>query len=51
MVREISPKNTTREYAFDMWMKAPMPMVTFIKTVDVSRLVKLAITVDLSLTC
>lgn len=42
MVREISPKNTTREYAFDMWMKAPMPMVTFIKTVDVSRLVKIS---------
>lgn len=27
-----------RAYAFEMWMKAPMPMVTLIKTLDVSRL-------------
>lgn len=35
---EINPKETSRAYAFDMWMKAPMPMVTLIKTLDVSRL-------------
>ncbi len=29
---------TTRAYAFKMWMKAPMPMVTLIKTLDVSPL-------------
>ncbi len=38
MMREINPKETTRAYAFEMWMKAPMPMVTLIKTLDVSRL-------------
>ncbi len=38
---EINPQETTRAYAFEMWMKAPMPMVTFFKTLDVSRLVKL----------
>ncbi|MEZ3591136.1 MAG: chloramphenicol acetyltransferase [Muribaculaceae bacterium] len=39
---EVNPKDTTRAYAFDMWMKAPMPMVTFFKTIDVSRLVKVS---------
>lgn len=38
MIQEVNPKETTRAYAFDMWMKAPMPMVTLIKTLDVSRL-------------
>lgn len=37
-MEEINPKETTRAYAFEMWMKAPMPMVTLIKTLDVSRL-------------
>lgn len=37
MMQEVNPKETTRAYAFDMWMKAPMPMVTLIKTLDVSR--------------
>ena len=37
-MQEINPKETTRAYAFKMWMKAPMPMVTLIKTLDVSRL-------------
>lgn len=38
MMQEINPKDTARAYAFEMWMKAPMPMVTLIKTFDVSRL-------------
>ena len=38
MVQQVNPKETTRAYAFEMWMKAPMPMVTLIKTLDVSRL-------------
>lgn len=38
MVSEINPAETTRAYAFEMWMKAPMPMVTFLRTVDVTRL-------------
>ncbi len=38
MIQEINPKDTTRAYAFEMWMKAPMPMLTLIKTLDVSRL-------------
>ena len=39
-MREINPKETTRAYAFEMWMQATMPMVTFFKRLDVSRLVK-----------
>ncbi len=39
-MKEIDPKETTRAYAFEMWMNAPMPMVTFFKTLDVTRLLK-----------
>ena len=38
----INPKDTTREQAYDLWMKAPNPMVTFFKTLDVTNLVKLS---------
>ena len=41
-MREVNPKETTRIYAFEMWMNAPMPMVTFFKTLNVSRLVKMS---------
>ena len=42
IMKEVNPKETTRAYAFDMWMKAPMPMVTFFKTLDVSHLLKIS---------
>lgn len=42
MTREIDPKNTARAQAFDLWMKAPNPMVTFFKTFDVTHLVKVS---------
>ena len=41
-MQEVDPAHTSRAYAFDMWMKAPMPMVTLIKTLDVSRLRRLS---------
>ena len=41
-MKEIDPKMTSRAYAFEMWMQAPMPMVTFFKRLDVSRLVKIS---------
>ena len=41
-MKEINPKDTTRADAFEMWMQSPNPMVTFIKTLDVSRLVKIS---------
>ena len=42
MAREINPKETTRASAYELWMKAPNPMVTFFKTVDVTKLVRLS---------
>ena len=42
MKTEIQPQETTRAQAFEMWMSAPMPMVTLVKTMDVSRLVKVS---------
>lgn len=39
-MKEVNPSETTRAYAFEFWMKAPMPMVTFFKTLDVSHLLK-----------
>jgi len=42
MAVEINPKDTTRKMAFDLWMKAPNPMVTFFKTLDVTNLVRLS---------
>ena len=41
-MKEINPQETTRAYAFEMWMKSPMPMVTFFKTLNVSRLLKVS---------
>ena len=40
MKREIIPQESNRAEAFHMWMSSPMPMVTLVKTLDVSRLVK-----------
>ncbi len=39
---EINPQETKRAYAFEMWLNAPMPMVTLVKTLNVSRLMKLS---------
>ena len=39
-MKEIDPTKTSRAYAFEMWVNAPMPMVTFFRTLDVSALVK-----------
>ena len=41
-MREINPKETSRAQAFELWMKAPNPMVTFFKTIDVTRLVRIS---------
>ncbi len=39
-MKEVNPQATTRAYAFEMWMKAPMPMLTFFKTLNISKLLK-----------
>lgn len=41
MAREVSPKDTTRAKAYELWMKAPNPMVTFFKTLDVTNLIQI----------
>ena len=41
-MKEINPSETTRAYAFEMWMNAPMPMVTFFRTLNVTRLVRMS---------
>ena len=42
MATEVNPQETSRAQAFELWMKAPNPMVTFFKTIDVTRLVKVS---------
>ena len=41
-MKEVNPKETTRAYAFEMWMDAPMPMLTFFKTMDVTCLARIS---------
>ena len=42
MKTEMDPKESSRSEAFRLWMTAPMPMVTLVKTMDVSRLLKVS---------
>jgi len=42
MARAINPGDTTRAAAYELWMKAPNPMVTFFKTLDVTNLIRLS---------
>ena len=42
MKKEINPQESNRAEAFSMWMSSPMPMVTLVKTFDVTRLVKVS---------
>ena len=39
-MKEVNPKETKRAKAYELWMKAPNPMVTFFKTLDVTPLIK-----------
>ena len=42
MKKEINPQESIRANAFSLWMSSPMPMVTLMKTFDVSRLLKVS---------
>ena len=42
MARDINPQDTTRASAYELWMKAPNPMVTFFKTLDVTNLIRIS---------
>ena len=40
MTVEVDIKETSRASAYDLWIQAPNPMVTFFKTVDVTELIR-----------
>ena len=40
MIKEINPCDTKRAEAFSLWIKAPNPMVTVFKTLDVTKILK-----------
>jgi len=40
MKTEINPQDTSRADAFRLWMSSPMPMVTLVKTLDVTKVKK-----------
>lgn len=40
MVKEIRPNETKRAVAYELWLNAPNPMVTFFKTLNVTNLVR-----------
>lgn len=42
MYTRINPADTSRAYAYEMWMNAPMPMVTFFRTLDITRAVRIS---------
>ncbi|MDE6542312.1 MAG: chloramphenicol acetyltransferase [Muribaculaceae bacterium] len=42
MKEEVNPELTARAYAYAMWMKAPMPMVTLFRNLDVGRVLKVS---------
>ena len=42
MPKEVNPQDTTRAAAYELWMKAPNPMVTFFKTFDITNLIKVS---------
>ena len=39
---EVNPNETSRAVAYNLWMHAPNPMLTFFKTLDVTTLVKIS---------
>lgn len=38
MKQEITPQESNREEAYNLWMKSPMPMVTLTKTFDITQI-------------
>ena len=39
---ELNPEDTSRAAAFTLWIKAPNPIVTFFKTIDVTNFVRVS---------
>lgn len=41
-MREVDPQQTSRAMSYQLYINAPMPMVTIFKTIDITRLVRLS---------
>ena len=41
-MREVNPKETSRGRQFEIWKNASNPMLTFVKKMDVTNLVKIS---------
>lgn len=41
-MKEINPKETSRAFAFEMWMSSPMPMITLTKSFNISHILKIS---------
>ena len=41
-MKEVNPQETSRGRQFEIWKNAPNPMLTFVKKVDVTRLVRIS---------
>ncbi len=41
-MREVNPQETPRGRQFEIWKNAPNPMLTFVKRLDVTRLIKIS---------
>ncbi|MDD2961457.1 MAG: CatA-like O-acetyltransferase, family 2 [Muribaculaceae bacterium] len=41
-MKEINPQDTARAMAYEMFIDAPMPMVTLLYTLDISRIISIA---------
>ena len=39
---QVDPKETSRAPAYELWMQAPNPMVTFFKTMDATELIRMS---------
>jgi len=42
IMRELDPQDTSRAMSYELYIDAPMPMVTVFKTIDITRLVRLS---------
>ena len=42
MTSERNPNDTSRALAYKLWLRAPNPMVTFFKTLDVTKLIRVS---------
>ena len=48
MKTEINPQDCNRQEAFNLWMSSPVPMVTLVKTMEVTKLLRYSKKQDMS---